>query len=164
MLVNTEAYVVSYEFGGAFVDTANIYGSFTNNRHQARDGMLQHAHVGGAGRLFLVLHMHESTAVVAVTVPSDRRLHEAMWVKTLLLSIAVVDVTQYCLKCEPAAISVSVTTTVDDKQISDLADNFVLESFWMQHMHTDALDDAADIGDGSSLFTLRVSDLLFKDW
>ena len=38
MLVNTEAYVVSYQFGGAFVDTANIHGSFTNNRHQAQIG------------------------------------------------------------------------------------------------------------------------------
>jgi hypothetical protein len=40
MLVNTEAYVVSYQFGGAFVDTANIHGSFTNNGHQARQKVL----------------------------------------------------------------------------------------------------------------------------
>jgi hypothetical protein len=39
MLVNTEAYVLSYQFGGAFVDqyTARIHGPFTNSRHEARD-------------------------------------------------------------------------------------------------------------------------------
>jgi len=168
MLVNTEAYVLSYQFVGAFVDqyTANIHGPFTNSRHEARECMLQDEHVGGAGRLFLMLRLHASKSVVAVTVPSDCRLHEAMWVKTLLLSFAVVDVTQYCKNCEPAAISVSVTTTVGaDKQISDAGENFVLESFWVQPMH-DYPDDAQEqrLGDASSLFTLQTSELAFDSW
>ena len=135
MLVNTEAYVLSYRFGGSFAvsDAAEVHGGFTDKEHTPDDRMLSGANVGAAGRLFLMLRMHEAQARVAVTMPSDRKLHEAMWVQALLLSFAVVDLTQYAKSPDLSAhVSVSAAVTADEKHISDSDDNFVLESFWVQ--------------------------------
>jgi hypothetical protein len=43
----------------------------------------------------MLRRLHAAQATVAVTVPSDRRLHEAMWLQTLLVSFAVADVSQH---------------------------------------------------------------------
>jgi hypothetical protein len=135
MLVDTEAYVLSYRFDGSFVapGTVDVRGAFADAEHQPGPDMLQGAHVGGAGRLFLMLRLHQARATVAVTVPSDRRLHEAMWVQALLVSFAVVDVTQYGTG-PSAGVTVSAGVTADEKHISNMGDNFVLESFWIQNL------------------------------
>ena len=49
--------------------------------------------------------LHAAQATVAVTLPSDRRLHEAMWLQTLLVSFAVADVSQSALGPAPASPS-----------------------------------------------------------
>lgn len=134
MLVNTEAYVMSYRFDGAFAaaETTDVNCAFTDTEHVAGPHMLHGAHVGGAGRLFLMLRLYEARATVAVTVPSDRRLHEALWLQSLLVSFAVVDMTQYGEGIS-AGVTVSAAVTADEKNISDVGDNFVLESFWVQN-------------------------------
>lgn len=133
MLVNTEAYVLSYRFDGAFAaaETTDVNCAFTDTEHVAGPHMLHGAHVGGVGRLFLMLRLYEARATVAVTVPSDRRLHEALWLQSLLVSFAVVDMTQYG-EGTSAGVTVSAAVTADEKNISDVGDNFVLESFWVQ--------------------------------
>lgn len=143
MLVNTEAYVMSYRFDGAFAaaETIDVNCAFTDTEHVAGADMLHGAHVGGAGRLFLMLRLYEARATVAVTVPSDRRLHEALWLRSLLVSFAVVDMTQYG-EGTSAGVTVSAAVTADQKNISDVGDDFVLESFWVQNLTEGALDAA----------------------
>ena len=135
VLVNTEAYVLSYRFDGAFAaaETTDVNCAFTDTEHVAGPHMLHGAHVGGAGRLFLMLRLYEARATVAVTVPSDRRLHEALWLQSLLVSFAVVDMTQYG-EGTSAGVTVSAAVTADQKNISDVGDDFVLESFWVQNV------------------------------
>lgn len=132
MLVNTEAYVLSYRFDGDFGDAVlqNINAGFTDQEHQPKATMLRGAHVGGAGRLFLMMILHEPKVLLAVKVPTDRAVHEAMWLQSLLLSFAVVDLTES--SAVPTGLTVSVSVTADNKHVSDLDDNFVLESFWVQ--------------------------------
>lgn len=125
---------MSYRFDGAFAaaETTDVNCAFTDTEHVAGPHMLHGAHVGGAGRLFLMLRLYEARATVAVTVPSDRRLHEALWLQSLLVSFAVVDMTQYGEGIS-AGVTVSAAVTADEKNISDVGDNFVLESFWVQN-------------------------------
>lgn len=151
MLVDTEAYVLSYRFHGAFAvpQTRDVRGAFADAGHNPGPDMLHGAHVGGTGRLFLMLRMHASHATVAVTVPSDRMLHEAMWVQALMLSFAVADVTQYDGR-QSSTISVTAVFTAGEKHISDQGDNFVFESFWVQ--------DLGNTADMSSMFALQVHD------
>jgi hypothetical protein len=167
MLVNTEAYVLSYRFGGSFAtpETDNVHGAFADSDHTPGERMLRGAHVGGAGRLFLMLRLHEDKATVAVTLPSDRRLHEAMWVQALLVSFAIVDVTQYFGK-EESGVTVNAGMTAGGQHINDLGDNFILESFWVQE-----LPEALSLQAQSSLFRLEVwdyasanADIAFNTW
>jgi hypothetical protein len=162
MLVNTEAYVLSYRFDGAFAapETTDVRGAFADAEFQPGPDMLRGAHVGGAGRLFLMLRMYEAQATVAVTVPSDRRLHEAMWLQALLVSFAVVDVSQY-EDGIGANVTVSAAVTKDEKHISNLGDNFVLESFWVQNLSE---SESFVIGDDLSLFAIEVMDPAFETW
>lgn len=161
VLVNTEAYVLSYRFDGAFAaaETTDVNCAFTDTEHVAGPHMLHGAHVGGAGRLFLMLRLHEARATVAVTVPSDRRLHEALWLQSLLVSFAVVDITQYG-EGTSAGVTVGVVATVNEQSISDAGDNFVFESFWVQNTS----ESAAQLGDGSSLFTIEPLNSGFDSW
>ena len=176
MLVNTEAYVLSYRFGGAFAvaDTWDVQGAFVNSDDTASAEMLRGAHVGGAGKLFLMLRLYQAQATVAVTVPSDRRLHEAMWLQAVLVSFAVADVTQYG-DLQDAAVTVSTTVTADEKHISDLSDNFVLESFWVQNMsetmHVSSATAASGqaqmfspVGDANGMFIVEIMDEYFNSW
>jgi hypothetical protein len=167
MLVNTEAYVLSYRFGGSFAtpETDDVHGAFADSDHTPGERMLRGAHVGGAGRLFLMLRLHEDKATVAVTLPSDRRLHEAMWVQALLVSFAIVDVTQYFGK-EESGVTVNAGMTAGGQHINDLGDNFILESFWVQE-----LPEALSLQAQSSLFRLEVwdyasanADIAFNTW
>lgn len=133
MLVNTEAYVLSYRFAGAFFvrRPLDVAAHFTDDEHGPRDErMLRGAHVGGAGRLFLMMILHEEKVTLAVNVPTDRSVHKAMWLQALLVSFAVVDLTAD--DRESSGLTVSASVTVDDKHVSDLDDNFVFESFWVQ--------------------------------
>jgi len=161
MLVNTEAYVLSYRFDGAFAaaETTDVNCAFTDAEHVAGADMLHGAHVGGAGRLFLMLRLYEARATVAVTVPSDRLVHEATWLQALLVSFAVVDMTQYD-NGPRAGVTVSVAATVDEKNISDAGDNFVFESFWVQNTS----ETAAQLGDSSSLFVIEPLNADFDSW
>jgi len=100
-----------------------------------------------------------------VTIPSDRRLHEAMWVQALLVSFAVVDVTQY-IGNKDAGVTVSTGMTAGGQPIDDLGDNFILESFWVQE-----LSEALSLQANSSLFSLEVvdyaslhTDIAFNTW
>jgi len=135
MLVDTEAYVLSYRFHGSFSasETVDVRGAFTDAEHNPGADMLRGSHIGGAGRLFLMLRMHASQATVAVTMPSDRKLHEASWVQSLMISFAVVDLTKYNAR-QTSEIFVSASVTAGEKLINDQADNFVLESFWVQNL------------------------------
>jgi hypothetical protein len=169
MLVNTEAYVLSYRFAGAFFDQRlrDVRARFTDLAHEAVDDrMLRGAHVGGAGRLFLMMILREETVALAVNVPTDRSVHRAMWLQSLLLSFAVVDLTAD--EREDHGLSVSASITMDDKHVSDLDDNFVLESFWVQSAGELTQDPAAgeseQLGNTSSLFGVRVSSALFAAW
>ncbi len=131
ILVNTEAYVLSYRFDGNFGDAVlqNIKAGFTDQEHQPKATMLHGAHVGGAGRLFLMMILHEPKVLLAVRVPTDRAVHKARWLQSLLLSFAVVDLTDSSTEM---GVTVRVSVTADNKYVSDLDDNFVLESFWVQ--------------------------------
>ena len=169
MLVNTEAYVLSYRFAGAFFDQRlrDVRARFTDLAHEAVDDrMLRGAHVGGAGRLFLMMILREETVALAVNVPTDRSVHRAMWLQSLLLSFAVVDLTAD--EREDHGLSVSASITMDDKHVSDLDDNFVLESFWVQSAGELTQDPAGgeseQLGNTSSLFGVRVSSALFAAW
>ena len=71
--------------------------------------MLRDAHVGGAGRLFLMMILHEDSVVLAVNVPSDRSVYSAMRMQFLLVSFAVVDLTQSTQFASGLTVSVSVT-------------------------------------------------------
>jgi len=169
MLVNTEAYVLSYRFRGAFFDQRlrDVDARFTDQNHAALDvRMLRGAHVGGAGRLFLMMILREETATLAVNVPTDRSVHRAMWLQSLLVSFAVVDLTAD--DREDHGLSVSASITMDDKHVSDLDDNFVLESLWVQSAGELTQDPAGgepeQLGNTSSLFGVRVSSALFAAW
>jgi hypothetical protein len=86
-----------------------VHCAFTSTENLANVDILQGAHVSGAGRLFLMLLLHTAQATVAVTVPSNSSLHEVIGLQTLLVSLAVVDVTQYC---NMADYDVTVNTAV----------------------------------------------------
>ena len=145
MLVNTEAYALSYHFSGDFgigsEQGAKINAQFTesfaaesSSSSAAEPGprMLRGEHVGGEGRLFLMLRMHQRRALLAVNVPDDRALHNATWLRSLIVSFAVVDVTEYEDAEAHANVRVGASMTVQGQEISDDADSFVPEVFWAQ--------------------------------
>jgi hypothetical protein len=93
MLVNTEAYALSYRFSENFdvvgSEPSNINDQFTNSGSEPGERMLQGEHVGGTGSLFLMLRMHQKTARLAASVLNDRALHDAPWLSSLLVSFAL---------------------------------------------------------------------------
>lgn len=165
ILVNTEAYVLSYRFDGNFMDpnVDNVQALFTDDEHepyQQSHRMLRDAHVGGAGRLFLMMILHEDSVVLAVNVPSDRSVHSAMWMQFLLVSFAVVDLTQSTQFASGLTVSVSVTK--DEKHMSDLNDNFVLESFWVQELSSHVAVLSVEDYDNQKLYELGNTSSLFR--
>lgn len=168
-MVNTEAYVLSYRFHGDFyaeypATPKRVNAGFTDAEHTPTDGrMLVHDRLGGAGRLFLMIVMHDRQAVVAVNVPNDRSLHNAAWLQSLLVTYAVVDLTRYPRNSVGVGLSVNVAVTVDDKHISDIDDFFLFESFWVQNVYN-ADDTSNRLGNTSSLFLLEVEDSAFNTW
>jgi len=57
--------------------------------------MLQGEHVSSTVALYLMLRMYQNIARLAANVPNDRGLHGASWLRALLVSFAVVDLTEY---------------------------------------------------------------------
>jgi hypothetical protein len=136
MLVNTEAYALSYKFSGDFgivaSEPSNINAKFTSTLSEQSDRMLGGEHVSSIGKLFLMLRMYQNTARLAANVPNDRQLHNAQWLKAFLVSFAVVDLTEYTLPETQANIRVVPSMSVHEQVISDAADSFIPELFWSQ--------------------------------
>ena len=149
MLVNTEAYVLSYSFLGNFgvvgSEPSNINTHFTASGSGPEGRMLQGEHVGSTGSLFLMLRMHQKSARLAANVPNDRALHSAPWLRSLLVSFAVVDVTEYALQEIHANVRVVPTMTVHGQAISDSADSFIPEFFWAQPLTGDDWQNESSI-------------------
>lgn len=99
--------------------------------------MLHGSHVGGAERVFLKLCMHQTQAQLAVEVQSDRGLHHAPWLRALLVSFAVADLTEY--KPFPHATQVRPQITIDVSRCPPPAapPGLVLRML-MQNRHTGA--------------------------
>jgi hypothetical protein len=133
-LVNTEAYALSYGFSGDFglvaSEPGNINALFSSS--ELSDRMLAGEHVGSPGALFLMLRMYQNTARLAVNVPNDRGLHSAPWLRAVLVSFAVVDLTEYDMATSNANVRVVPSMTVNGQAISDAADSFIPEFFWSQ--------------------------------
>ncbi len=128
MLVNTEAYTLSYTFSGDFgvVDSEpgkiNAHFSDLGGLAVEPGNVLGGEHVGGTGCLYLMLSMHQNTARLAVRVPNDRALYAAQWLRSLLVSFTVVDLTEYALPETHANVCVMPTMTVHSQAISYCAD------------------------------------------
>jgi hypothetical protein len=101
MLVNTEAYALSYKFSGDFgiveSEPSNINAKFTSTLSEQSDCMLVGEHVSSIGNLFLMLQMYQNTVRLAANVPNNRQLHNALWLRAVLVSFTVVDLTEYTL-------------------------------------------------------------------
>jgi hypothetical protein len=130
MLTNTEAYALSYKFSGEFgVDET----SYINAQFAASSArMLQGEHVGNTGSLYLMLRMYQNNVRVAANVPNDRGLYSAPWLRALLVSFAVVDLTEYSTSETNANVRVVPIMSVNGQAISDDADSFIPEYFWSQ--------------------------------
>jgi hypothetical protein len=134
MLVNTEAYVISYGFIGLFgldqMEDINV-------KWLATDKMLQPADAGGAGQLYLMLRMHQQLVKVAVDVPLDRTLHGTSWLHALLVSFTVVDVTEY-KKDSKMSFNVRVRPQmmIAGQIVSNQDNMFIPELFWTQPMQS----------------------------
>lgn len=144
MLVNTEAYVISYGFRGLFgleqMDDLNI-------KWLSTDKMLQAADIGGSGQVYLMLRMHQQLVKVAVDVPIDRSLHGTSWLHALLVSFTVVDVTEY-EKGSKMSLNVRVwpQMAIAGQIISNQDNMFIPELFWSQPMHNaSSMSDVLDI-------------------
>jgi hypothetical protein len=94
--------------------------------------MLAGEHVGSTGTLYLLLRMYHNTARLAVNVPNDRGLHNAPWLRAVLVSFAVVDLTDYAMSKSNANVRVVPSMSVHGQAISDGADSFIPEFFWSQ--------------------------------
>jgi hypothetical protein len=92
--------------------------------------------------------MYQNTARLAVNVPNDRGLHSAPWLRAVLVSFAVVDLTEYDMATSNANVRVVPSITVHGQAISDAADSFVPEFFWSQPV------TGSDWQHDSSLFRL----------
>ena len=130
MLVNTEAYVVSYAFPGLFgleqMEDINI-------QWLATDKLPHPADVGGAGQLYLMLCMHQQLVKLAVDVPMDRTLHGTSWIHALLVSFTVVDVTEYKKDAKVGTnVRVRPQMTIDGQHVSNGDNMFIPELFWKQ--------------------------------
>lgn len=161
MLVNTEAYAVSYRFHGQW----NVLGmdpilvQWDSMEWQSTEHMQQGADVGGAGLLYLTLRMHQRHAKLAVDVPRDRTLHKASWLRAVLASFAVVDVTEYPSAQTHANVRVRPNLTVDGEAINDMDDLFVPERFWSQPLSA----SPGSLQNDSSLFHIR-TEPWFSNW
>jgi len=135
MLTNTEAYALSYKFSGEFGVVAEepsyINAAFTTST----DRMLQGEHVGNTGSLYLMLRMYQNTVKLAANVPNDRGLHNAPWIRALLVSFAMVDLTEYSTPESDANVRVVPIMSVNGQAISDDADSFIPEFFWSQSVY-----------------------------
>lgn len=149
VMVNTETYALSYSFSGVFglVDSepSNINMNFNNKNNLLRD-----EHVGNTGKLFLMLRMHQKSARLAINVPNDRALYNAQWLRALLVSYAVVDLTEYAVPNTQANIRVLPWISVHGQAINDAADSFIPEYFWSQPVS--GADSHEDWEEQSSLF------------
>ena len=161
VLVNTEAYAVSYRFHGQW----NVEGmdpilvKWAASEWQSTEHMEQPADVGGAGLLYLLLRMHQRHVKLAVDVPRDRALHRASWLRAVLVSFAIVDVTEYPSAQPHANVRVRPNLTVDGEAINDVDDLFVPERFWAQPLSA----APGGLQNQSSLFRIRTT-ASFSNW
>lgn len=125
MLVNTEAYGLSYDFDGEFglsaEDSLNIV-------PPDADEILSGEHAGARGGVFLMLRLHTSSAKLAANVPNDRGLHDAVWLRSVLVSFAVIDFSEDPLK----PVTVTPQITEYGQSISDSAESQIPEVIWSQ--------------------------------
>ena len=136
ILVNTEAYALSYTFSGDFgvvaAEPPKINAMFMTRDGEQAEGMLRAEHVGAPGKLFLMLRMHQRSARLAAPLSNDRALYQASWIRSLLVSFAVVDLTEYTQAGVNANVLVTPSMTVNAQQVSDEGINYVQEVFWAQ--------------------------------
>jgi hypothetical protein len=87
MLVNTEAYGLSYNFDGNFGLLPTTSGILPFKIVPADDdGLLSGEHVGASCGVFLMLRLHASHAKLAANVPNDRGLHNSTsWLRSVLI-------------------------------------------------------------------------------
>jgi len=169
ILVNTEAYAVSYGFNGHWNVPEMPPIEVTWNDHDQDPELPKHADFGGRGLLFLLLCMHQKYAKLAVDVPHDRSLHKASWLRAVLVSYFSVDATEYLEKKNHAKVRVRPYITVDGESVNDAHDLFVPEFLWKQPVSADSLQDAdslflvkteAWISNWTSCADLDVSDVI----
>ena len=141
MLVNTEAYGLSYHFDGDFGLLPTTSGILPFKIVAPDDdGLLSGEHVGASGGVFLMLRVHASHAKLAANVPNDRGLHNSTsWLRSVFLSFAVIDFSDHLMK--PVTVTPAITS--NGQSISDAGESQIPEEIWSQSnpIH-DAIYDA----------------------
>ena len=130
MLVNTEAYGLSYNFDGDFGLLPTSSGILPFNIVLPDDdGLLSGEHVGASGGVFLMLRLHASHAKLAANVPNDRGLHNStMWLRYMLVSFDVIDFSERTMK----HVTVTPAITANGQSISDAGESQIPEEIWSQ--------------------------------
>jgi hypothetical protein len=134
MLVNTEAYVISYKFPGIFgllqMDDINVQWLATDRRLQAED-------LGSSSQFYLMLRMHQQVVKLAVDIPLDRTIHKTSWLHALLVSFTVVDITEYQERSKTSFnVRVQPQIKIDGQIVSNKNNMFVPELFWTQPLQS----------------------------
>ena len=128
MLVNTEAYGLSYDFDGEFGLLQTSVEVSLNIVPPNADEILSGEHAGARGGVFLMLRLHTSSAKLAANVPNDRGLHDAVWLRSVLVSFAAIDFSEDPLK----PVTVTPQITEYGQSISDSAESQISEVIWSQ--------------------------------